>query len=425
MAIPVCARDEEELATLIRTAPPRGILPRGLGRSYGDAAQNGGGLILERFQPDRKPVIDGDTVTASAGTSFSQLLHGTIRHGLLPPVLAGTRHVSLGGAVAADVHGKNHHVDGSLGRWLERVVLIDGLGDRHVLTPGKDGDRFWATVGGMGLTGVITDLTLRMLPIETSYLRVRTRRVRDLDALLGVMRDGSAARYQVAWLDGLAGGRAVVEDAHPARLQDLPASERRRPLRYQPKTHTVAPPLPVGALHPRLVGVFNEVWWSRAIEGERIVSASRFFHPLDGVAAWPRLYGHRGFLQYQIVVPDGAEQVLERFVTTLPAAGLVPYLAVLKRLGPGNGAPMSFPAEGWTIAADFPAGNPALATALDALDAETAAVGGRVYLAKDVRLRPDILLQMYPALPLWRKLRAELDPLGRFQSDLGRRLAVQ
>ena len=419
------ARDEEELAGLIRAAPRSGLLARGLGRSYGDAAQNADGLVLERFQPDRKPVVVGDTVTASAGTSFSQLLHATIPLGLLPPVLAGTRHISVGGAIAADIHGKNHHADGSIGRWLESVVLIDGLGQRHVVSAKADSDVFWATVGGMGLTGVVTEATMRLLPIDTSYLRVRTRRIHDFASLLSTMRDTSAARYQVAWVDGLARGRAIVEDGEPARLRDLPAAGRRRPLHYRPRTRAIAPPLPISPLHPKLVRSFNEIWWRRARDGERIVPACRFFHPLDAVAQWPRLYGSTGFVQYQIAVPDGAEQVLERFVTTLPAAGLAPFLVVLKRFGPGNAAPMSFPFAGWTIAADFPAGQPALTAALDALDDETAAVGGRVYLAKDARLRPDVLGQMYSQLPLWRKVRADLDPFGRFQSDLGRRLSVQ
>ena len=418
------ARDDEELAALIRAAPASGLLARGLGRSYGDAAQNEDGLILGLFQPDRKPLVVGDTVTASAGTSFSQLLHATIPLGLMPPVLAGTRHVSVGGAVAADIHGKNHHVDGSIGRWLRSVVLFDGLGDRHVVSAETDSDVFWATVGGMGLTGVVTEASMRLLPIDTSYLRVRTRRIRDFASLLSTMRDGSAARYQVAWVDGLARGRAIVEDGEPARIRDLPVAARRQPLHYRPHTRAVAPRLSISPLHPRLVRAFNEFWWRRARDGERIVSLSRFFHPLDAVAQWPRLYGSGGFLQYQIVVPDGAEQVLERFVTALPAAGLAPFLVVLKRFGPGNAAPMSFPFAGWTIAADFPAGQPALAAALDALDAETAAVGGRVYLAKDARLRPAVLAQMYSQLPLWRKVRADLDPFGRFQSDLGRRLSV-
>lgn len=419
------ARDEEGLAALIRSAPASGLLARGLGRSYGDAAQNEDGLILERFQPDRKPLIVGDAVTASAGTSFSQILNATIPLGLLPPVLAGTRHISVGGAVAADIHGKNHHTDGSIGRWLESIVLIDGLGDRHVVSPEVDPDVFWATVGGMGLTGVVTRATMRLLPIETSYLRVRTRRIRDFDSLLSTMRESSAARYQVAWVDSLARGRAIVEDGEPARLRDLPVAARRQPLHYRPRTRAIAPQLSISPLRPKLVRAFNEIWWRRARDGERVVPASRFFHPLDAVAGWPRLYGSSGFLQYQIAVPDGAEEVLERFVTTLPAAGLAPFLVVLKRFGPGNAAPMSFPFAGWTIAADFPAGQPALAAALDALDAETATVGGRVYLAKDARLRPDVLTQMYSQLPLWRKVRADLDPFGRFQSDLGRRLSVR
>jgi decaprenylphospho-beta-D-ribofuranose 2-oxidase len=424
VGISVRARNEHDVAELIRTAPTRGIVSRGLGRSYGDAAQNGGGVVIEPFQPDAKPVLAGDVVTVSAGVSLATLLQTLVPRGLLPPVLPGTRHVTVAGAIAADVHGKNHHVDGSLGRWIERIVLIDGLGERHVMSPTHDTDAFWATVGGMGLTGVVTEATMRLLPIDTSYVRVRTRRVRDFDALLSTMRDGRPARYQVAWVDAFAKGRAIVEDGELARFWELPDGVP-RPLDYRPRTRVVAPHVPASPLRPSLVRAFNAAWWRRATDGERVVALSRFFHPLDGVGQWPRLYGRRGFLQYQIVVPDGAEHVLERFVTSLPAAGLPPFLVVLKRFGPGNDGLLSFPTAGWTIAADFPYGNPALARALDELDELTASVGGRVYLAKDSRLRADVLAQMYPELPRWQKVRAELDPLGRFQSDLDRRLSMR
>ncbi|HEX7106006.1 MAG TPA: FAD-binding oxidoreductase [Acidothermaceae bacterium] len=419
------ARDEDELAELIRAAPARGVSSRGLGRSYGDAAQNGGGLVIEPFRPDAEPVLTGDVVTVSAGASLGSLLETVVPRGLLPPVLPGTRQVSVGGAIAADVHGKNHHVDGSLGRWVERIVLIDGLGERREVTPAGDPDTFWATVGGMGLTGVVTEATLRLLPIETSYLRVRARRVRDFDALLSAMRDSKPARYQVAWVDAFARGRSILEDGEPARRRELPDGVARHPLECQPRTRIVAPSLAMSPLRPRVVRAFNAAWWRRADDGERVVPLSRFFHPLDGVGEWHRLYGRRGFLQYQIAVPDGAEQVLERFVTTLPDAGLTPYLVVLKRFGPGDDGLLSFPRPGWTIAADFPSGDPALARALDEMDELTASVGGRVYLAKDSRLRPDVLTRMYPELPRWQKIRAELDPLGRFQSDLDRRLSMR
>ncbi len=423
----VSAADEARVAELVAGAPARGVLARGLGRSYGDAAQNAGGWVLAPFLPHRPPEIDPvrRTATVSAGTPLHRLLAATLPHGLVPPVLPGTAYVTAGGAVAADVHGKNHHVHGSIGRWLESVRLVDGCGRVRTLSPAQDPEAFWATVGGMGLTGVLTEVSMRLVPVSTTRVRVRTRRLADLDALLACLREDPPATYQVAWVDCLAGGRAVLDDGEPAAVDELPARSRSRPLAYRPRTLLAAPPVPSGPLRPATVRAFNEAWWRAApADRVRLVGLSRFFHPLDGVAGWNRLYGPRGFLQYQLAVPDGAERVLRRFVEDLPAAGLAPFLVVLKRFGSAAPGPLSFPAPGWTLAADLPLGSPALPGALDRLDAEVAAAGGRVYLAKDARLRPDVLAAMYPRLGRWRETRARLDPADRFRSDLARRLGV-
>ena len=423
----VTAPDESALSRLVTDPSPRGLLARGLGRSYGDAAQNAGGLLLTPFQPDSMPVVDPQarTVTATAGVSMQRLLQATLPLGLLPPVLPGTRHVTLGGALAADVHGKNHHVDGSLGSWVDRLRLVDGTGTVRVLTPTSDSAAFWATVGGMGLTGIVTQVVLRLLPVETAFVRVRTRRVPDLDALITRMRDTASSRYQVAWVDCHHGGRALLDDGEPAPLADLTGQNRRDPLAYRPAAAVPAIRSPVNLVRPAAVRGFNAGWWAAARgDAPRTVPLGRFFHPLDGLAHWNRLYGPAGLLQYQLVVPDGAEHILHRFTTHLPARGLTPALVVLKRFGPASAAPLSFPTPGWTLAADLPAGHPALPAALDALDEEVAAAGGRVYLAKDARLRPDLLAAMYPRLAEWRGVHARLDPHDRFRSDLARRLEM-
>ncbi len=392
----VVMHDEDEIAALIQRAPDRGVLARGLGRSYGDSAQNAGGIVLAPFRPDSAPEVDvgSATATLTAGVSLGRLLEATLPYGLVPPVLPGTRHVSIGGAIANDVHGKNHHVDGSIGGWIDRIEMIDGTGERRILGPTRDAEAFWATVGGMGLTGVITRATLRLRPVETSYVRVRTRRIADFDQLLDSMREETTTQYQVAWVDCFTRGRSLLDDAIHATVADLPPRSQRNPRTYRPGRPLVAPALPGSPLRPSLVKAFNEVWWRRApVDAERMVPFGRFFHPLDGVADWHRLYGAGGFLQYQLVVPDGAEHLLRRFVDELPAAGAPPFLVVLKRFGDSSPAPLSFPARGWTLAPDLPA-HAGLAPLLDKLDAEVAGVGGRVYLAKDARMRAGVLAAM-------------------------------
>jgi len=421
----VTARDEGHLAELVLAAPARGVLARGLGRSYGDAAQNGGGVVVAPFRPDEPPHIDVElaTVRAAAGMSLARLLACTLPHGLMPPVLPGTRYVTLAGAVAADVHGKNHHVDGSFGAWVQELVLIDGTGRRRVVGPTRDPEVFWATFGGMGLTGIVTEVTMRLLAVPTSRMRVATCRVPNLDALFSRMKEPIRPRYDVAWVDCLGAGRSVLDEGEHATVAELRPADRGDPLRYRPRQPLGMPALPFTPLRPATVRAFNEAWWRHApASAEHVVGLSRFFHPLDGVGGWNRLYGPRGFLQYQLVVPEGAEDIIGGCVRDLGRQGLAPFLAVLKRFGPASAGPLSFPASGWTFAVDLPVGHPDLPRALDRLDGSVAAAGGRVYLAKDARLRADVLASMYPRLPEWRVVRDRLDPDRRFRSDLGRRL---
>ncbi|QVQ54293.1 FAD-binding oxidoreductase [Spiractinospora alimapuensis] len=429
---------EEVSVALTEAGEPgadRGLIPRGLGRSYGDAAQCAGGRVLDctgltgpiHLDPER------GVVTAPAGTAFADLIAHLLPRGYFPPVVPGTRHVTLGGAVAADIHGKNHHVDSSIGAHIRslRLVTPDGCG-RH-LSPDHDPDLLWATVGGMGLTGVITEVELAALPVTSGHLRVDTLRLPDLDAAFAAMSDDAGDhRYSVAWLDLLARGRhlgrGVLTRANHADHDELPLAARRGTLRYAPTTPLAVPVTPpLSPLTPLSVAAFNTAYFHRAPRRrqDEPQTITRYFHPLDGVGGWNRLYGSAGLLQYQCAVPHGAESVLRRIVETCSRARVPAFLAVLKRLGPPTPGPLSFPLPGWTLALDLPAGLPGASAMLTHFDTWVAAAGGRVYLAKDARTHPDSLAAMYPRLPEWRRTRHRVDPHRRLTSDLARRLELR
>lgn len=419
---------------LISEAGDRGVIARGLGRSYGDAAQNGGGEVVLTTALDR--IVDLDlergTVKVEAGVSLDQLMRTLVPLGLWPAVTPGTRYVTVGGAIGSDVHGKGHHRDGTFGAHvLSMDMVTPGLG-RVTLTPGDRPDEFWATTGGMGLTGVVYQATLEMLRIETSAIKVDSWRTSDLDQTMALMREHDRSyRYSVAWIDCLARGsslgRSIVEFGDHAGRDDLPAKKRSasRALRFNPLDSLPAPPwAPSGLLNRWTVAAFNEMWYRKAprhSEGH-VVAASSFFHPLDMIDGWNRIYGARGFLQYQFVLPDGEEETLRKIIEELVRHRAASFLAVLKRFGPANPAPLSFPRPGWTLALDLPVTFGGLSELLDRMDEQVVNAGGRLYLAKDSRARPDLLEAMYPELPRWREVRDRMDPDHVMRSDLLRRL---
>ena len=427
----VAPSDDAAVGAVLAHPPERGVLARGLGRAYGDAAQNAGGIVLDLTAAAAPPALDGGTglVTAAGGTSFDELLRFLLPHGFFVPVTPGTRHVTIGGAVAADIHGKNHHRDGS---WMDHVTAIELVlagGEARTVGPDQDAAAFWATAGGMGLTGVVMACTFRALPVETSHMVVDTTRLGDLDAVMAAMADTDARhRYSVAWLDATAGrralGRGIVTGADHAPRD---AIDGEGSLTFDPRSRAGVPAvLPGGLLNAHAIRAVNEAWFRLAPRRRRgaVQTIASFFHPLDAVAGWNRLYGRRGFVQWQCVVPDDAADVLRVVLERLHRAGSASFLTVLKRFGPGNPGPLSFPQAGWTLALDLPAATGGLAGTLDGLDRLVADSGGRIYLAKDVRLAPELVAAMYPRLDEWRAVRHRLDPAAALQSDLGRRLGL-
>jgi decaprenylphospho-beta-D-ribofuranose 2-oxidase len=418
----------DELATAAVGAGPRGVIARGLGRCYGDAAQRAGGRVIDATAVAGILDLDPSTgvLRALGGTSLDDLLRVIVPQGWFVPVTPGTRYVTLAGMVASDVHGKNHHVDGSIGQHLSAIVLADAAGERRTLTPGDTPREFWATVGGMGLTGTIVEVTLALKSIGSSKLAIDTDRLPHLDAAFAALRDGADHhRYSVCWIDlvatGKSLGRAVLTQGDFAPATGDPAG-----LDYAPSTLVAMPPAPNALLNRVSVRAFNELWFRKAPKhrvGE-LQSIPAFFHPLDMVTGWNKLYGSRGFVQWQCVVPFGAEEVLRGCIEALSGIGAPSFLAVLKTMGPADPAPLSFPAEGWTLALDVPAGSVELAKVLDRLDERVVEAGGRNYLAKDSRLRPELVPAMYPRLDEWRAVRDELDPGRVFRSDLAERLLL-
>jgi len=407
------------------------VIARGLGRAYGDAAQNAGSTVLDTTGLRRVVALDLErgVVTAEAGLDLGSLIALVLPHGWFVPVTPGTRHVTLGGAIACDVHGKNHHVDGSFSRHVESLELVTPGGRVRELRP--DDERFAATAGGMGLTGVIARVRLRLIPVTSAFMRVTTRRAGDLDELMAAMRERDAQfRYSVAWIDclqrGAALGRGIVLWGDHAEAGELPAKLRRAPLAYANTVRLGVPDVvPSGLLNTHTAKAFNALWFAKAPAGERVSyeRIAAYFHPLDAVAGWNRLYGRRGFVQYQAVVPDAAADAVRALLERVSGAGTSSFLAVLKRFGQGTGM-MSFPMPGWTLALDIPAGARDLAAVLDELDELVVAARGRVYLAKDARVRPELLGAMYPDLPRWRAVQRSIDPEAAMRSDLAVRLGL-
>jgi decaprenylphospho-beta-D-ribofuranose 2-oxidase len=415
-----------------------GVIARGLGRAYGDAAQNAGGTVLDLTGFTRVHSFsagDADreaTITVDAGISLDALMRLLVPLGYFVPVTPGTRYVTVGGAIGSDIHGKGHHLEGTFTQHVSEMTLLLASGEIRVLRPDDaSAGAFWATAGGMGLTGIVVTATVRLRRIASAYLRVDTERAANLDdAMQRMSSRDDEYRYSAAWIDslttGAAMGRAVLTRGDFAPVDELPAKLAKAPFAYSPSPKLAAPPwVPGGLLRPSTVRAFNEAWFRKAPrEHTGYESIPHFFHPLDGVLEWNRIYGRSGFIQYQFAVPLDAQESVREALGRLAQARCPSFLTVLKRFGPANPGPLSFPMPGWTLTVDVPAALPGLGRLLDALDERVVEAGGRVYLSKDSRLRPDLLAAMYPRLGEWRAERAALDPQGILSSDLSRRLGL-
>jgi len=425
-----------EVAALVACAPQASLIPRGLGRSYGDAALNAAGAVVQSDRLDRMSSFDPERgiLVCEAAVSLADILATFLPRGFFFPVTPGTKFVTVGGAIAADVHGKNHHRSGSMAAAVLGFRLLTAGGEILACSREENPDAFWATLGGMGLTGFLLDARLRLERVPSAWMRVDYEKARDLDDLLErcEARDRDYA-YGVAWIDCLARGRSlgrsVLMRANHAQRAELPPSRAAQPFRIVHRPRGLGPsvpfPLPNATLNPLTVGIFNALFYGLHRERGRLVDCERYFYPLDSVHHWNRIYGRRGMIQYQLALPpETSRQGLLEVLEALSSARRPSFLAVLKSFGPASGGLLSFPRPGFTLALDLPHTGDDLLHAVARLDAIVLRHGGRVYLAKDSTLGAESFSAMYPQLARFREIKAKLDPEGRFASSQSRRLGL-
>ena len=413
-------RDLESLAHAVAAGP---VIPRGLGRSYGDSSL--GARVVDVTGLDNLIAADPETgvVTAQAGVSLAELLAVLLPKGWFLPVTPGTRFVTVGGAIASDVHGKNHHVAGSFSDHVDSFRLMLASGEIIDVDRDQHGDLFRATCGGMGLTGVIVEATFRMLRVHSRNVDETVFKRPDLAGSLAAFEENPDVTYSVAWIDlGASGrhlGRSLVMVGEHADDGDLAAV---------PRQPALAVPIdaPSFLLRPLTVRAFNRLYYERvrgAVSHHRI-ALEPFFYPLDAIADWNRLYGPRGFLQYQFVVPqDSGMDTLRAATARIAGSGLASPLAVLKVFGAGNDNLLSFPQPGYTLAMDLKAGPEALRLCAD-LDAMVTDAGGRIYLTKDSRMSPETFAAGYPKLAEFEAVRRDYGAAGHFVSAQSQRLGL-
>lgn len=406
---------------------PRGVIAHGLRRSYGDSSLNIGGVTINAaflsgltFHPDSQ------IVTVGAGLPIRTLEKVSLERRLFPPVVPGTGFVSIGGAIAADIHGKSHHTTGSFSSCVKRIQLLYSDGEIRDLFPkGPTEKHFWATVGGLGLTGMIMEADLQLIQMDDPSVLVEETRVNNLEEMLALL-SSSDKDYQhtVAWID-LSGdfrGRGVVGKGNYVTRES--AAQRTPSAKIKEGASLPFPKIgKMSLINKYTVRAFNELWFRKPLTNG-VSSINSFMHPLDRIQNWNRIYGGQGFLQYQFVVPEGNEDFLAHVLATMKDLGAASFLGVLKRFGDSSPGHLSFPKPGWTLALDIPAHLDNLERALNSLDSLLCARNGRIYLVKDARLKPEFVPIMYPRLEEWRSIRNNMDPRGMWQSDQSRRLKL-
>lgn len=419
-------RSEAELAALVAEGR---LIARGNGRAYGDSAMSAGNTAdMRRF--NRMISFDDKSgrLVAEAGVLLEDVIAAFLPRGWFPAVTPGTKFVTLGGMIAADVHGKNHHRDGSMASSVDWIELMGADGKVRRCSARRNKAAFEWTLGGMGLTGVILRAAIRLRPVETGWIRQETIPAPSLAEAMAAFEARADATYSVAWIDCLARGpalgRSLVMLGEHAKVSELPAPRRRRPFET-PRRRRLAVPIdaPGFALNGLTVRSFNALYWRAGLRaaGERLVDWDSYFYPLDAIGGWNRIYGRKGLAQFQCVLPpDTARAGLEALLGEISEAGQGSFLAVLKKFGPGRGG-LSFPREGYTLALDFPVNRKSLAL-LSELDRIAIAHGGRFYLAKDGRLGAARLREADPRAEDFVAMRRDRGTRAAFASAQSERL---
>ncbi|HEX8833806.1 MAG TPA: FAD-binding oxidoreductase [Abditibacteriaceae bacterium] len=421
-----------DLSALAATNDQRSFIARGLGRSYGDAALNdGAGVILQErlgrfldFDPN------SGVLSCEGGATFADILDTFLPRGFFLPVTPGTKYVTVGGAIAADVHGKNHHRDGTLAEFVLDFQLLLASGETILCSRDENPEAFWATIGGMGLTGIITKARLSLVPVTSAYISAHYKRAQNLDEALEQFDSDDQYQYSVAWIDCLASGdslgRSVLIRGDHATHDEVFDDDCYHPLRVSHKKKKNVPlPFPDFALNPMSVKAFNAAYYASHPDGHALVDYDSFFYPLDAVQNWNRIYGKRGFVQYQVAFPTSTSRAgLVELLGKISASGRASFLAVLKSFGAQNNGLLSFPFAGHTLALDLPNSGDDLIPFMRELDEIVLRHDGRLYLAKDATMSPETFAAMYPRLNEFREIKNRLDPDERWASSLSKRLGI-
>lgn len=410
----------EKLSALVKISAEMPGPAIGQRRSYGDAALNSGGLAVDMTRLDRIIGFDAETgeIEVEAGVQIGELSRLFAPRGWIPPVMPGTGFATIGGCIANDVHGKNHHLAGTFGQHVTEITLLSN-GRQKALSADKNAALFCATIGGLGQTGIIASAKLKMMPCAGDMMVLTERRIESWEEFLAAF-DTASAPYVVGWIDATARGARLGRGV----LEEGEITSGISPTRG--RAGKVPMDAPHWALSAPVVRVFNELYFRRVpAQGRTSVKPlSEPFFPLDKIHNWNRLYGKRGFHQFQCVVPIASADALRDMLALIAESGLASPLAVLKRMGPGRAGHMSFPMEGYTLAVDFP--NRDGVTALfQRLEDMTVGAEGRIYFAKDALASGRNVAAMYPELDEWRKIVARADPDGAYVTDLVRRLDLR
>lgn len=403
-------------------------IPHGNGRCYGDASLSS--EIVNTLRYDKILSLDelNGVVVCQSGLLLSDLLQVIVPRGWFLPVTPGTKFITVGGAVASDVHGKNHHVDGSFSRHVISMTVLTGTGETFVCSPTQREDLFWATCGGMGLTGIILDVKFRLKRINSAFIRQRQIKAANLEEVMSLFDENGGSTYSVAWIDclkkGRDFGRSILILGEHAMTDEV---EDSKPLLPREKSVLTVPfYFPSFALNGLSVKMFNTFYYAKNYKRvmDSVVHYDGFYYPLDSILNWNRIYGRRGFVQYQFVLPlEASKTGLVDILSRISRRGTGSFLAVLKLFGEQDNL-ISFPMKGYTLALDFPI-QPGLFAFLDELDEIVADYGGRLYLSKDARMKKEIFWRTYPRAGTFREILSKYDPQNRFVSGLSERLSLK
>ena len=405
------------------------FIPRGNGRCYGDASL--ADVTISTLKYDN--VLSFDTINGvfecQSGITLDQVLEVIIPKGWFLPVTPGTKFITIGGAVASDVHGKNHHVDGCFSRHVAEMDILTGTGETITCSPTQFPDLFEATCGGMGLTGIITRVKFRLKKIDTAYIKQKQVKAENLEEVLALFDKYKDYTYSVAWIDclkqGKDFGRSILMLGEHAKMEDLNEKQKAEPLKLASKKQFTLPfNLPSWGLNNVTVKTFNFLFYNKSSKKEinNVVSYEPFFYPLDVVLHWNRMYGRKGFVQYQFVLPLEAKQGLIDILNTIRTSGMGSFLTVLKVFGKQDNM-ISFPKEGYTLAMDF-AVTDRLMEFLDKLDKIVLKNGGRLYMSKDARMKPSALSGGYSRLEEFKSVVKKYNPQYKFRSLQSDRLLL-